>query len=94
MTLFNKSFLTTHLSGEDVRTRPTVVVHCCSLSDVVTNVSPLCLLMETFVSRLRMESWRYNRLCVEPLLWIWSMGGLSFSVSSHIPGGKVKVSLP
>ena len=55
MTLFNKSFLTTLLSGEDVRTGPTVVVHCCSLSDVVTNVSPLCLLMETFVSRLGME---------------------------------------
>ena len=72
---------------------PAVVLHCCSLLDVVTNVTALCLLMETFVSRLGMEeSWRYNRLCVELLLW--SMGGRSFSVSSHIPGGKVKVSLP
>ena len=73
---------------------PAVVVHCCSLSDVVTNVSPLCLLMETFVSRLGMGRAGDTTGCVWMGLLLWSMGGRSFSVSSHIPGGKVKVSLP
>ena len=42
------------------------------------------------------KTWDGGELEIQQVVWtnLWSMGGRSFSVSSHIPGGKVKVSLP